>query len=520
MSKAAEQAITTVPSDRSLPHRRALLAGLAAIVPTAAIAATIPAMSSPEADSELIALGRRVSDLRAQERPLISVVVNPTGAYEVYTDPVALVPNSTINISANITSSSSGDFAVEYNVREIYNNNATNIIVNAVRTFTANVPLLVNLSALIPSTVPDGTYRVDVLIYPPDYSSLYSYAQQANIFYVQSSAITTLPMKLGVYRSAQDPVAIKIYENWLGRRVDYILDTVPSGDYGDATLDISWQKFVGSGWSWFASRWAGNESRMILTIPMLPTQGNYGSPSLGATAAGAALSSGASGSYDSYWVTMGTNLVSAGYANNYIRLGWEMNGSWYNWSAVFNPTAWTAYFQRIVNILRATTGANFKFVFNPTMGYQNIDSTSIYPGNSYVDVIALDVYDQDYNGYYPILATDTPAQALVKQQNVWANDMVKTFNPLDMLFWKDYAVTNSKPFMICEWGCYAINYGNGGGDDAYFIQQMHDFAVANDIAMLCYFDYAGLQALFNSLLTPTQFPYASALYQQLFGPTG
>ena len=251
------------------------------------------------------------------------------------------------------------------------------------RTFTANVPLLVNLSALIPSTVPDGTYRVDVLIYPPDYSSLYSYAQQANIFCVQSSAITTLPMKLGVYRSAQDPVAIKIYENWLGRRVDYILDTVPSGDYGDATLDISWQKFVGSGWSRFASRWAGNESRMILTIPMLPTQGNYGSPSLGATAAGAALSSGASGSYDSYWVTMGTNLVSAGYANNYIRLGWEMNGSWYNWSAVFNPTAWTAYFQRIVNILRATTGANFKFVFNPTMGYQKIHSTSIYPGSSY-----------------------------------------------------------------------------------------------------------------------------------------
>ena len=103
----------------------------------------------------------------------------------------------------------------------------------------------------------------------------------------------------------------------------------------------------------------------------------------------------------------------------------------------------------------------------------------------------------------------------MKQQNVWANDMVKTFNPLDMLFWKDYAVTNSKPFMICEWGCYAINHGNGGGDDAYFIQQMHDFAVANDIAMLCYFDYAGLQALFNSLLTPTQFPYASALYRQL-----
>ena len=66
MSKAAEQAITTVPSHCSLPHRRALLAGLAAIVPTAAIAATIPAMSSPEADSELIALGRRVSDLRAR----------------------------------------------------------------------------------------------------------------------------------------------------------------------------------------------------------------------------------------------------------------------------------------------------------------------------------------------------------------------------------------------------------------------------------------------------------------------
>jgi hypothetical protein len=58
----------TESPDRSLPHRRALLAGLAAIVPTAAIATAIPA--SPDADAELIALGHKVSELSAQAQAI------------------------------------------------------------------------------------------------------------------------------------------------------------------------------------------------------------------------------------------------------------------------------------------------------------------------------------------------------------------------------------------------------------------------------------------------------------------
>jgi hypothetical protein len=335
---------------------------------------------------------------------------------------------------------------------------------------------------------------------------------------ITKPVVPALPFQLGVYKSAQDPQAILDYEAWLGRPVDKILDTIPSGDYGDATLDISWQKMVGSGWGWFASKWAGNESRMVVTIPMLPTQGNYGAPSLGATAAGAALASGAAGAYDNYWVQMRQNLINSGYGNNVIRLGWEMNGGWYNWSASFNPTAWVTYFQRIVGILRADPKAHFVICFNPTMGYQSYPADQVYPGDAYVDAIGLDVYDQDWNGYYPILATDTPAQALAKQQAVWTNDIVKAYNPHDMLDWSNFAKTHGKPFMICEWGCMPLS-NNGGGDNPFFVQSMYDFASnpANGVTLLMYFDLQGLEALYNSAAAPTQFPNASALYLKLFG---
>lgn len=443
-----------------------------------------------------------------------------TGAYEVWTNPVTFAPNTTINIFGHVTANVTGSYAVEYNILEINNGNSTNIVVNTVASFTADVPLLVNLSVLVPVTVPVGTYRIDVLIYTPDFVTNLLYVQQANIFYVQSAAITTLAYKIGVYRAAQDPTAILVYENYLGRRMDYILDTIPSGDWGDATIAISFAKFVGSGWNFFASQWVGNESRMVITCPMLPVQGNYGSPTLGSGGASTALAAGASGSYDSYWTTLGSSMVSSGFGSNYIRLGWEMNGNWYNWSASFNPTAWVTYFQRIVTILRATSGSSFKFVFNPTLGYQTIDSSTIYPGDSYVDVIALDIYDQDFNGYYPILSTDTTAQALVKQQAVWANTLDNPYNPLEIPYWKTFSTTHTKPLWVCEWGVQAITNANGGGDDTYFIQQMHDYAVTNGIATMMYFDLFGDQALFNSRQTPTAFPNASALYHSLFGPTG
>jgi hypothetical protein len=449
---------------------------------------------------------------------IFSVVNDPVGMYTVYTNPVTFAPNNSITINGLIlNNSTTGNYVVRYNIRHLSDANAVNIAVSQTVSLVNNTPLLVTQTALVPTGTPDAVYRIDVMVSTTGGTPVLN-VRRTCIFYVQTAAITTLPYKVGVYRSAQDPTAIYCYENWLGRRMDWILDTIPSDNTGSITTAFA--DYVTNGWGYFASQWATDKSRVVVTMPMLPVQGNYGAPSLGSSGASTALANGASGSYDSYWTTLGTNMVASGFTNNLIRLGWEMNGNWYNWSAVFNSTAWVTYFQRIVTTLRAVTGFNCKFVFNPTIGYVMMGADSVYPGDTYIDYIGLDVYDTDYNGYYPINPTDTPAQILTKQSGMWSFDIIS--DPHGIPFWVSFASTHSKPFGIFEWGCSPGGDGvsHGGGDNTYFIQHMHDYAEANSIATMLYFDLTNLEALFNSPQLPTAFPNASALYQSLFGPTG
>ena len=46
--------------------------------------------------------------------------------------------------------------------------------------------------------------------------------------------------------------------------------------------------------------------------------------------------------------------------------------------------------------MRSVSGANFRFIWNPVEGSNVscfINLANFYPGNAYVDVVALDVYD-------------------------------------------------------------------------------------------------------------------------------
>ena len=50
--------------------------------------------------------------------------------------------------------------------------------------------------------------------------------------------------------------------------------------------------------------------------------------------------------------------------------------------------------QQIVTTIRAVSGANFAFEWNPTLGDTGIgDLANFYPGNAYVNYIGSDVYD-------------------------------------------------------------------------------------------------------------------------------
>lgn len=447
-----------------------------------------------------------------------SVVIDwKTGVYEAFTNPVTLAANTSIDITAVIlTNDVTGSYIVQYTIAQVIDSNNVNIVANKTVTLVSNVAQEVTQTVLVPAGTATSTYRIDVKVYTPGFAALKLSVHNVCIFYVQAAAVTTLPYKIGVYRSAQDPYAIYSYENWLGRRMDLILDTIPSDSPG--SIETSFNNYVNGDWNFFASQWSSNKSRVVVTMPMLPVQGNYSGPSLGSSGASTALANGAAGAYDSYWITLRQNMLAAGWTDNIIRLGWEMNGNWYNWSSVFNPTAWKTYFQRIVTILRNDPNSHFKFCFNPTCGFVMMDADTVYPGNSYIDYIGLDVYDTDFNGQYPISASDSPATKLAKRTQVWSFNIIN--DPHGLPFWKNFAATNSKPFGVFEWGCMPGENGvdHGGGDNTYFVQQMHDYVLANGVSALMYFDLSGLESLFNTPTLPTAFPNAAALYQTLFGP--
>ncbi len=106
------------------------------------------------------------------------------------------------------------------------------------------------------------------------------------------------------------------------------------------------------------------------------------------------LSSGAAGEYNQYFVTLATALVAGGQGNSIVRLNWDFN--WIGQAADFN-----AYWQQIVTAMGSVRGGNFKFEWNPTdVTDTAVHLESYYPGNDYVDLIGLDVYD-DTLGSYP-----------------------------------------------------------------------------------------------------------------------
>ena len=108
-------------------------------------------------------------------------------------------------------------------------------------------------------------------------------------------------------------------------------------------------------------RYGGSGYTLSLGVPIIPTSSG---------AAVGTLAQGASGAFNSYYVTLAQTLVAGGEANAYLRLGWEFDGSWMAWDAT-TPSAeasFAAYFQQIVTAMRSVPGEQFRFVWNPDAG--------------------------------------------------------------------------------------------------------------------------------------------------------
>jgi hypothetical protein len=284
----------------------------------------------------------------------------------------------------------------------------------------------------------------------------------------------------GVYAGpgAKDVAGAQDFASLVGVPIRQELDFASAAD---------WNGVTGPAWLLQPHRTSGQ--RLEYSLPMMPEGTGY---SLAACAAG---------DYDVHWTELAKNLVAQHLTDTIVRPGWEFNGTWYAWSAAHHVTDYINCFRHIVIAMRATSGQRFAFDWNPTLGAHAFPAEQAYPGDAYVDYVGVDVYDRSPRY---LAGTTTAMRSVVWQNAVSGADGLQ--------FWARFAHEHHKPLAIPEWGVTVLSDGEGGGDDAAFVDRMFSFMTtpANHVAYQQYFDVTSsttAHALGN------RFPSATAAYR-------
>ncbi|RYG72498.1 hypothetical protein EON80_04110, partial [bacterium] len=161
----------------------------------------------------------------------------------------------------------------------------------------------------------------------------------------------------------------------------------------------------------------------------------------------------ASGKYDKYIDRFAASSRAFG-GEVWIRFGHEMNGNWYPWcvtSTGQNPNVWKAAHRRVHDRFRAAGASNVRWIwcFNaedvPAAAWN--DPFKTYPGNDYVDAVAIDGYNFG----------DTLAHS--------------RWQSFEQLFAAPYErlvkTIPNKPIFIAETGCAST-----GGDKVKWLREM------------------------------------------------
>ncbi len=294
----------------------------------------------------------------------------------------------------------------------------------------------------------------------------------------------------GVYVGAADPSGVASFAKTTETSPTVASDYLPMND--------GWTGMDGAGGSlnWLLQPWEGTGYTLSLGVPMIPDSSS-------GSAVGT-LAEGATGAYNSYFVSLAQTLVADGASHAYLRIGWEFDGSWFPWSATTSGAEanYATYFQQIVTAMRSVPGEAFRFEWNPDAVAFTESGYSVqaaYPGSAYVDVIGLDAYDQTW------VTPQTPA-------NAWS----ETLSPA-LTAARQFASSVGKPLALPEWGVIIRSDGHGLGDDPYYINHMVSWmeTASDNVAYEAYFDYdaGGL----NSQITGGSFPNSLAVFMSDLG---
>lgn len=162
---------------------------------------------------------------------------------------------------------------------------------------------------------------------------------------------------------------------------------------------------------------------------------------------------------------LGTAMCKAG-PDPYFRPGWEFNlhGNWdWNTDRIGNEV-FAQRFRDTIDGARSTC-PGLQATWNPNSGQGGVErAMKAWPGDDYVDVIGLDVYDWSY---------EEPVT-----MDGGLND------------WAEHARAKGKKMSLPEWGAHGVK---GRGDNPAFVKDVMGWAEENAdiVVMMSYFDEAG-----------------------------
>lgn len=204
----------------------------------------------------------------------------------------------------------------------------------------------------------------------------------------------------------------------------------------------------------------------------------------------------ASGAFNAHASALGASLVAAGLQNSVLRLGAEMNGVWeadFMGTTNIEQKLWSMCFANEVTALRQTPGEHFLIDWNVNACKGDYPYANFYPGNAYVDIVGLDLYD---------VACETPNTRVTFKQ---------LFDEqLGLKYFETFARAQGKPMSLPEWGLSSVP----AGDDPAYINGIGAMVDKSNYAFETYFDAGGLG---KNLPLTTNTPKSLLAFRKWFG---
>ncbi len=205
----------------------------------------------------------------------------------------------------------------------------------------------------------------------------------------------------------------------------------------------------------------------------------------------------ATGKFDGYAREMGENLVGAGLQNSVLRIGPEMNGKWepyFMGKTTEEQHLWVSCFDNEVTALRQAPGEHFLIDWNPNACKGYFPYSNFYPGNAYVDIVGLDLYD---------VGCLAPTRRLNFTQLAAEREGLDHF--------EDFAAAQGKPMSLPEWGLSTIP----AGDDPGYIDGIGATVARGNFAFESYFDVTAPKS--KALPLGPRTPLSVTAFKEWFG---